>query len=184
MVASPSNHSDSPFYEDPCPVSLRDQPERQPQLPIHQLPSRLAFLENPKRCGISKESVFVLARIRHSRRLFGSYAKFSVVGLTNVVVDYGTLNLLLLLFPTREPNHLAAYNLVALVLANTNSYVWNTRWTFRSRARRDNHRQKAMFAAQAVLNVGVSSVVLWLAARFLFAYAALPSIVVGDLAKV
>jgi putative flippase GtrA len=41
-----------------------------------------------------------------------------------------------------------------------------------------------MFAAQALLNVGVSSVVLWLAARLLFTYAALPSIVVGDLAKV
>jgi hypothetical protein len=41
-----------------------------------------------------------------------------------------------------------------------------------------------MFAVQALLNVGVSSVVLWLAARLLFAYTALPSIVVGNLAKV
>ncbi len=125
----------------------------------------------------------MLARIRQLRTFFVSYAKFSVVGLTNVVVDYGMLNLLLLLFPTRDLNHLATYNLVALVLANTNSYFWNTRWTFRSRARHD-HRQKAMFAAQALLNVGVSSVVLWLAARLLFTYAALPSIVVGDLAKI
>jgi hypothetical protein len=39
-----------------------------------------------------------------SLTFFGSYAKFSVVGLTNVVVDYGTLNLLLLLFPTRDHN--------------------------------------------------------------------------------
>jgi putative flippase GtrA len=125
----------------------------------------------------------MLARMRHSSKYFVSYAKFSVVGLTNVVVDYGMLNLLLLLFPTRNHNYLAAYNLVALVLANTNSYLWNTRWTFRSRARPD-HRQKAMFAAQALLNIGVSSVVLWLAARFLFAYTALPSIIVGDLAKI
>jgi hypothetical protein len=40
-----------------------------------------------------------------------------------------------------------------------------------------------MFAVQALLNLVVSSVVLWVAARFLFAYTALPSIVVGDLAK-
>jgi len=46
----------------------------------------------------------VSARIRGSLTFFGSYAKFSVVGLTNVVVDYGTLNLLLLLFPTRDHN--------------------------------------------------------------------------------
>ena len=126
----------------------------------------------------------MLAWMRHSSKFFVSYAKFSVVGVTNVVVDYGMLNLLLLLFPTRNHNYLAAYNLVALVLANTNSYLWNTRWTFRSHARHNDHRQKAMFAAQALLNVGVSSVVLWLAARFLFAYTALPSIIVGDLAKI
>ena len=124
----------------------------------------------------------MLARIRRLCTFCISYAKFSVVGLTNVVVDYGTLNLLLLLFPTRDSNHLAFYNLLALALANTNSYLWNTRWTFRSRARRD-LRQKAMFALQALLNVVVSSVVLWLAARLLFAHSTLPSIVVGDLAK-
>ena len=143
----------------------------------------MMFSENANLLHLLGESVFVFAWIQHSRKLFGSYAKFSVVGLTNGIVDYGTLNLLLLLFPTREPNHLAAYNLVALVLANTNSYFWNTRWTFRNRARHD-YRQKAMFAAQALLNVGVSSAVLWLAARLLFTYAALPSIVVGNLAKV
>ena len=125
----------------------------------------------------------MLAQIRRLRTFFGSYAKFSVVGVTNVVVDYGTLNLLLLLFPSRDPNHLAFYNLLALALANTNSYLWNTRWTFRSGVRHD-LRQKAMFALQALLNVGVSSVVLWVAARLLFAYTVLPSIVVGDLAKV
>jgi len=125
----------------------------------------------------------MLARVRHPSKLFVGYAKFSVVGLTNVVVDYGMLNLLLLLFPTRDHNYLVAYNLVALLLANTNSYLWNTRWTFRSRVRPD-YRQKVMFAAQALFNVGVSSVVLWLAASFLFAYTALPSIIVGNLAKI
>jgi hypothetical protein len=54
--------------------------------------------------SISKRGVLVSARIRGSLTFFGSYAKFSVVGLTNVVVDYGTLNLLLLLFPTRDHN--------------------------------------------------------------------------------
>ena len=125
----------------------------------------------------------MLAWIRHSSKLFVSYAKFSVVGLTNVVVDYGTLNLLLLLFPTGDHNYLVAYNLVALLLTNTNSYLWNTRWTFRSRVRPD-YRQKVMFATQALLNVGVSSVVLWLAARYLFADTTLPPIIVGNLAKI
>jgi putative flippase GtrA len=125
----------------------------------------------------------MLAWVWHPSKLFVGYAKFSVVGLTNVVVDYGTLNLLLLLFPTTDHNYLVAYNLVAVLLANTNSYLWNTRWTFRSRVRPD-YRQKVIFTAQALLNVGVSSAVLWLAARFLFEYTTLPSIIVGNLAKI
>jgi len=77
--------------------------ERRKPAPGHRLSGGLAFLETPT-FSISKRGVLVSARIRGSLTFFGSYAKFSVVGLTNVVVDYGTLNLLLLLFPTRDHN--------------------------------------------------------------------------------
>ena len=59
------------------------------------------------------------------------FSKFTIVGLSNAAVDIGTLNLFLWLAPTRDPSVLALYNGVALVLANLNSYFWNTRWTFR-----------------------------------------------------
>ncbi len=80
------------------------------------------------------------------------YTQFSLVGGTNALVDIGVLNLILLLDPTRAPGKLVLYNAVALVLANANSYLWNTLWTFRHHARHD-ARQLSMFAAQAALNV-------------------------------
>ena len=55
------------------------------------------------------------------------FSKFTVVGFFNAAVDIGTLNLFLLLASTRDPSVLALYNGVALLLANFNSYVWNTR---------------------------------------------------------
>ena len=65
--------------------------------------------------------------MRESRKQTGvKYAQFSLVGGSNALVDLGVLNLLLLLWPTRSPEILVAFNSVALVLTNGNSYLWNT----------------------------------------------------------
>jgi putative flippase GtrA len=111
------------------------------------------------------------------------YAQFSVVGASNALVDLGTLNLLLLIWPTREPGLLVLYNLIALTVTNANSYLWNTLWTFRHHARHD-ARQVGMFAVQAVLGIGVGSLALWLVARGLVAYENLSPLVAGNAAKV
>ena len=65
------------------------------------------------------------------------YAQVSAVGISNMLVDVGVLNFLLLLGPTRGPELLVLYNVAALVLANANSYLWNTLWTFRDQTRHD-----------------------------------------------
>ena len=87
------------------------------------------------------------------------YARFSLVGTSNALVDLGTMNLLLLIWPTRNPGMLVLYNLVALTTTNVNSYLWNTLWTFKRRSRHS-AKQVGMFAAQAALSVGVSTLVL------------------------
>jgi putative flippase GtrA len=110
------------------------------------------------------------------------YARFSLVGTSNALVDLGTMNLLLLVWPTRSPGMLVLYNLVALTTTNANSYLWNTLWTFK---RRSHHgaKQVVMFAAQAALSVGVSTLVLWMVAHGLAGYANLPPLVGGNMAK-
>src|SRR3712207_9545709 len=110
------------------------------------------------------------------------YAQFSLVGASNMLVDIGALNLLLLLGPTRSPELLVLYNLVALILANANSYLWNTLWTFRHQAQHD-ARQVGLFTVQGLLNVGVSSLLLWMTAHGLRAYTELSPLVSGNVAK-
>lgn len=120
---------------------------------------------------------------RESRKQTGiKYAQFSLVGGSNALVDIGVLNLLLLLAPTRGPEVLVVCNVVALVLTNANSYLWNTLWTFRGRARHD-ARQVGLFTAQGILNVAVGGLLIWLLARGLAAYTDLSPLVGDNVAK-
>lgn len=111
------------------------------------------------------------------------FSKFSVVALSNAAVDIGTLNLFLWLAPTREPMQLVLFNAVALVLANLNSYVWNSLWTFRERSEKS-PRQRVLFAFQALVNVGVSSALFYALVHPLFSYTEIPAYLVGNVAKI
>ena len=112
------------------------------------------------------------------------FSKFTVVGFLNALVDIGTLNLFLWLASTRDPSVLALYNGVALVLANVNSYVWNTRWTFRSRAKRRNVRQRMLFALQALVNICVSNGLFFVLVHPILAYSDVPAYLAGNVAKI
>jgi putative flippase GtrA len=112
------------------------------------------------------------------------FSKFTVVGFSNAVVDIGTLNLFLWLASTRDPPVLVLYNGVALLLANLNSYVWNTRWTFRGRAKRNNFRQRMLFALQVLVNIGISSGLFWIMIRPVLVYTDVPAYLAGNVAKI
>jgi putative flippase GtrA len=111
------------------------------------------------------------------------FSKFSVVGLSNAAIDIGVLNLFLWLEPTREVSLLVLYNGVALVLANLNSYLWNTLWTFRARAEHDT-RQIVLFALQALVNIGISSGLFWALVHPIVAYTDVPTYLAGNVAKI
>jgi hypothetical protein len=63
----------------------------------------------------------------------GQFARFCLVGMSNAVIDFSVLNAALFAFPTHSNVLLLAYNTVAVVLAATNSFIWNRRFTFRVR---------------------------------------------------
>jgi putative flippase GtrA len=111
------------------------------------------------------------------------FSKFSLVGLSNAVIDIGVLNLFLWLEPTREVSLLVVYNGVALVLANINSYVWNSLWTFRGRAEHD-LRQIILFALQVVVNIGVSNGLFWALVHPIIVYTEVPTYLAGNVAKI
>jgi len=111
------------------------------------------------------------------------FSKFSLIGLSNAAIDIGVLNLFLWLEPTRDVTQLVVYNGVALVLANLNSYVWNTLWTFRGRAEHD-VRQIVLFALQVLVNIGISSALFWALLHPIIVYTEVPTYLAGNVAKI
>jgi putative flippase GtrA len=111
------------------------------------------------------------------------FSKFSIVGLSNAALDIGILNLFLWLEPTREVSLLVLYNGVALVVANLNSYAWNTLWTFRGRAEHD-LRQIVLFGLQVLVNIGISNGLFWALIRPIIVYTEVPTYLAGNVAKI
>lgn len=70
------------------------------------------------------------------RPVVRQFVKFSLVGASNTVVDFGTY-----LFLTRVVAvHFLVANVFAFLLAASWSFVWNRRWTFRSSDPRVHHQ--------------------------------------------
>jgi putative flippase GtrA len=111
------------------------------------------------------------------------FSKFSLVGLSNAAVDIGVLNMFLWLQPTREPGLLFLFNGIALVLANANSYLWNTMWTFRGQSN-PGPRQTTLFIVQAIANITVSNGIFFALIRPLLTDTDIPAYLVGNVAKV
>lgn len=87
------------------------------------------------------------------------FVRFCVVGTSNAVIDFGVLNAVLAVFPTRATGPLLAYNGAAVVLAATNSFVWNRRFTFRMRGPLQ-AGEVARFAVVALGTAGLNDLVL------------------------
>jgi putative flippase GtrA len=87
------------------------------------------------------------------------FARFCVVGTSNAVIDFGVLNAALAAFPTRATVPLVAYNSAAVVLAATNSFVWNRRFTFRVRGPLQ-AGEVVRFAVVALGTAGLNDLVL------------------------
>jgi putative flippase GtrA len=77
---------------------------------------------------------------------------------------------------------LLAYNTVAVSLAILNSYLWNTRWTFRNQVTHT-WRQRALFVAQALLNIATNNLVLLAVTSVLPSSADATTLLVNNVAK-
>lgn len=60
-------------------------------------------------------------------------AKFSLVGFSNVAVDFGVLNLLMWQTNIYSGRWVILLNALSFTAAATNSYLWNKFWTFQSK---------------------------------------------------
>ena len=63
------------------------------------------------------------------RNIFKQFFKFSIVGILNTFIGLGTI---LILYNIYSVNYVLA-NVVGYILGLINSFIWNKKWTFKSK---------------------------------------------------
>ncbi|HET7627813.1 MAG TPA: GtrA family protein [Bacillales bacterium] len=96
------------------------------------------------------------------RKLVIQYAQFKTIGIVNGFIDIGSLNAFLLLWPTKDDRLLLLYSSIAYVLAVANSYIWNSRITFRE-SEKTGRRERGLFIVQAAISFLIHNAIFWLA---------------------
>ncbi len=96
-------------------------------------------------------------RFLRQQHAVGQILRFGVVGGLNTLVDYGTFNLLVIVFGM---NPIAA-NPIAVAAGITNSFLWNKHWTFASGGRHRWLRQALLFVIVSGIGLLLNTGGLW-----------------------
>ncbi|WP_053961113.1 GtrA family protein [Sulfobacillus thermosulfidooxidans] len=114
------------------------------------------------------------------------FIQFVSVGLGNAIIDLLVFNGLYWLIPTRNVDQLVVYNTLAVMAAILNSYIWNSRWTFRQNVKKHGKealRQRVLFIVQSLINIVVNDLILWLIAPLVLQIHAIPHVMANNIAK-
>jgi putative flippase GtrA len=87
---------------------------------------------------------------------FIQYFKYCIIGISCAVIDLGVLNILLYFFPTKQIPLLTLFNSTAYGFAVLNSYVWNTKYTFKVKK---TTKKFIAFIIQAIVSLFIANLV-------------------------
>lgn len=108
--------------------------------------------------------VYITFRLGKRKNVFFQFGKFIPIGLSNVAIDFGSLNLLILMTGIDKGLWFSAFKGISFVCAVTNSYLWNKYWTFDGGSTEDVGRQFVKFIIVAgigfIINVAIASVIV------------------------
>lgn len=112
--------------------------------------------------------------------------KFIFVGFGNAIIDLGVFNGLYFIAPTHNVRRLVLYNTLAVGAAILNSYVWNSRWTFRRQHLKSGPgamRQRVLFLIQSLINIVVNDLILGFIAPWIAETHAIDHVLANNIAK-
>ena len=95
--------------------------------------------------------------------------KFALVGVLNTLVDFLVYTLLVLVFGISENNvfMIGLFTLIAYACGVLNSFILNTRWTFRQEYKRT-AKERVMFVVVNIVSWGFSYLLVWLFSNHVF----------------
>jgi putative flippase GtrA len=84
------------------------------------------------------------------------FSKFAVVGVLNSGVDFGILNLLMLITGISSGGGFLGFKSISVTLGVLNSYLWNKYWTFNTSNSADARREFVAFMVVTLIAVALN----------------------------
>ncbi len=97
----------------------------------------------------------LLALVSYNQSELSRFVKFAIVGAFGAVVDFGVLNLMILMFGW--PKFFA--NLLSVSCAILSNFIWNRLWTFPESRERSFHSQFGQFAAVNLVGLVINQAI-------------------------
>jgi putative flippase GtrA len=110
------------------------------------------------------------------------YIQYSIIGISCAAIDLGVLNLLLYFFPSDSTAMIVFYNSIAYSLAVLNSYLLNSKLTFKSRSQHGK-KQIITFIIQALISLAISDLIFAGGTKFLSMFETMPEWLVHNISK-
>ena len=119
-------------------------------------------------------SRFTLYRLRTLgrqglKREAGRFAKYTIVGVSGTIVDFGILNLLIFLFGWDSDFSILMASIISFSAAIINNFTWHSLWTFREARGLNRRVQFVRFTVVSLVGLILNSTIFYLSNRFLYA---------------
>lgn len=100
--------------------------------------------------------IFIARIIGANIPFFYQFGKFGEAGGLNWLVDFGFLNLFILVFSISTGIFYSIFKGISFILSVTNSYFWNKFWVFAKKDTKDEASELGKFALVSIIGLGVN----------------------------